>query len=91
MYLTNKKGEQLFMVTKSTSNDIVPFARVMTWKKAVEFVSHFNNDIDDDKHYRKVIQYKHREHYIELTYMQNDKGWGSDYMVKIIVNVVFED
>lgn len=91
MQITNKKGEKLYLVVRSKSNDISPYTGVKTWEKAMEDFNDFTEDVDNEAMFRKTVKKNIDEgHRAIASCIENRKGWGSDYMVYIEVSPLYD-
>lgn len=91
MFLTNKKGEKLFTVVISKSNEIEPYVNVYTWDEAINLLEKFNEELDGALWFRKIVKYDvNYGHRARLEFVENHKGWGSDYFVVITISSIFD-
>lgn len=85
--ITNKKGENLSILTSMSTNDIKPYITVDTWAKCKEQLEQMIIEIDNDRFFAQLIHKEVDEefHKAEVSMRCNRKGWGSDFFKYITI------
>lgn len=88
MQLKNRKGEDLYILTITKSNDFSnPYIGIDTWEKVTKSFDDLIQEVDDDNWLVKQVKVSKSDEYHrwEATLLCNHKGWGSDFfkVVKI--------
>lgn len=90
--ITNKKGENLYILTSVSTNDIKPYITIDTWAKCKEQLEDMTTEKDD---YRFFVQLIHKEineesHKAEASVRCNRKGWlRSDFFKYITIEPLY--
>ena len=81
----------LYTVIVTTSREAKAQVYIHTWEKAIEYLEKFKYDVDNDNIWRKVVKCSidKEQHYAEVEYVENHKGWGYDYIVNITVKKAY--
>lgn len=93
MYLTNSKGEPLYILTSVSTNDIRPYIKVDTWKKCKELLKHITVEQGGVSFFAQLIHKEVDEisHTAEASMRCNKKGWGSDYFKYITIEPLYTE
>lgn len=85
--ITNKKGEDLYILTSVSTNDIKPYIKVDTWVKCKEELERITAEKDGVSFFAQLIHKEvDEENYeAEASMRCNRKGWGSDYFKYITI------
>ena len=91
--LKNSKGEKLYLIVKTNTNNIEPYTRVYSWEKALELFNSFTTEVDNESFFAQLI---HKEidaeaHTAKASMRQNHKGWGSDFFTYITIHPIYGD
>ncbi len=91
--ITNKKGENLYILTFVSTKDIKPYITVDTWAKCKKKLKHMTTEKDDVNFFAQLI---HKEvddefHTAEASMRCNKKGWGNDYFIYIIIEPLYTE
>lgn len=89
--ITNKKGENLYILTSVSTNDIKPYIKVDTWTKCREMLERMTIEGNDD---RSLVQLIHKEinekfNTANASMRCNRKGWGSDFFKYITIEPLY--
>lgn len=89
--ITNKKGENLYILTSVSTNDIKPYIKVDTWAKCKERLESMTIEVIDDRFFAQLI---HKEvddefHTAKASMRCNRKGWGSDFFKYITIEPLY--
>lgn len=90
MQAKNSKGEELYLVIVSRTNEAThPSAFLKIWEQAVQFIEDAAVEVDDDNLFKKVIKKEIKPEYgrAEVQMVCNRKGWGYDYFETIYVEI----
>ena len=82
MYVTNSKGEALYVMVISDTNDATnPHVSLKTWDNVVKYFNELVVDLDTDSWYVKVINRNidTENHTAHASMVCNHKGWGGDF------------
>lgn len=76
-HIRNKKGEELYILTVVSTNDIKPYILVKTWENCIARLNHLTVETDNDKVFTQLIHKKVDEisHTVEASMRCNRKGW----------------
>ena len=91
--IKNKKGEDLYILTSVSTNDIKPYIKIDTWTKCKEQLERITTEKDDVSFFDQLI---HKEfdkvfHKAEASMRCNRKGWGSDYFKYITIESLYTE
>lgn len=91
--ITNKNGENLYILTSVSTNDIRPYIRVNTWAKCKEQLERITTETDNNKLFTQLIHKEVNEefHRAEASMRCNRKGWGSDYFQYITIEPLYSE
>lgn len=91
--ITNKKGEELYILTIVSSNEITPFIVVDTWAKCKERLEGMTEEKDNSAFLIQLIHKKINEerHLAEASVRCNRKGWGSDFFKYITIEPLYTE
>lgn len=89
--ITNKKGENLYILTSVSTNDIKPYIKVDTWAKCKETLESMTIEVIDDRFFAQLI---HKEvddefHTAKASMRCNRKGWGNDFFKYITIEPLY--
>lgn len=89
--ITNKKGENLYILTSVSTNDIKPYITVDTWGKCKEQLEYITTEKDDSRFFAQLIHKEVNEefHKAEASMRCNKKGWGSDFFKYITIEPLY--
>lgn len=89
--ITNKKGENLYILTSVSTNDIKPYITVDTWAKCKEQLEHITAEQDGVSFFAQLIHKEINEefHKAEASMRCNKKGWGSDFFKYITIEPLY--
>lgn len=74
--ITNKKGEDLYILTSVSTNDIKPYIIVDTWQGCKEKLEQMTVETDNDRFFAQLIHKKINEEFnkAEASMRCNKKG-----------------
>lgn len=89
--ITNKKGENLYILTSVSTNDIKPYIKVDTWAKCKKTLESMTIEVIDDRFFAQLI---HKEvddefHTAKASMRCNRKGWGNDFFKYITIEPLY--
>lgn len=86
-HIQNKKGEELYILTVVSTNDIKPYIKINTWVKCKEQLEQITAEVDNDRLFAQLIHKSIDEefHNAEASMRCNRKGWGSDFFKYITI------
>ena len=89
--ITNKKGENLYILTSVSTNDIKPYIKVDTWEKCKEHLEGMTIGVNNSSFFVQLVHKKVDEesHKAEASMRCNKKGWGSDYFVYVTIESLY--
>lgn len=89
--ITNKKGENLYILTSVSTNDIKPYITVDTWEKCKEQLEYITTEKDDSRFFARLIHKEVNEefHKAEASMRCNKKGWGNDFFKYITIEPLY--
>ena len=89
--ITNKKGENLYILTSMSTNDIKPYFHVDTWERCKELFNKMTVKQDDDSFFAQLIHKKINEtmQIAEASVRYNKRGWGSDFFKYITIEPLY--
>lgn len=89
--ITNKKGENLYILTSVSTNDIKPYITVDTWAKCKEQLEHITTEQDGVSFFAQLVHKEVDEefHKAEASMRCNRKGWGSDFFKYITIEPLY--
>lgn len=89
--ITNKKGENLCILTSVSTNDIKPYIKVDTWEKCKEHLEGMTIEVNNSSFFVQLVHKKVDEesHKAEASMRCNKKGWGSDYFVYVTIESLY--
>lgn len=89
--ITNKKEENLYILTSVSTNDIKPYITVDTWAKCKETLESMTTEINDDRFFAQLIHKRisRERHTAEASMRCNKKGWGSDFFKYITIKPLY--
>lgn len=91
--IKNTKGEDLYIITVVSTNDIQPHVTASTWEGCIKKLGQLTQEADNDRFFAQLI---HKEinkdcHRAEASMRCNRKGWGSDYFQYITIESLYTD
>lgn len=91
--ITNKKGEELYILISVSTNDIRPYVTVNTWAKCKEILEQKTTEVNNDIFFAQLIHKEINEerHTAEASVRCNRKGWGSDYFQYITIEPLYTE
>ena len=91
--IRNKKGEELYILTSVSTNDIRPYVTVNTWAKCKETLEQKTTEVNNDIFFAQLIHKEINEerHTAEASVRCNRKGWGSDYFQYITIEPLYTE
>lgn len=89
MQMKNDKGEYLYKVVKTSSNNLKALVTIKTKEAALEWIEEYTHDVDNANWFRKVINNDIKDGVGELEFVEDHKGWGYDYLVRIEVSPLY--
>ncbi len=89
--ITNKKGENLYILTSVSTNDIKPYIKVDTWTKCKEMLERMTIEANDDRSFVQLIHKNINEELCtaEASMRCNRKGWGNDFFKYITIEPLY--
>lgn len=89
--ITNQKGENLYILTSVSTNDIKPFITVNTWAECKEKLERMTVETDNDVFFAQLIckEVNEEKHTAEASMRCNKRGWGSDYFQYITIEPLY--
>ena len=92
-HIRNKKGEELYILTVVSTNDIKPYIRVNTWENCIARLNHLTVETDNDRFFAQLIHKEVDEisHTAEASMRCNRKGWGSDFFEYITIEPLYTE
>lgn len=93
MFITNRKGECLYVLTLVSTNDIRPYVVVNTWAKCKAFLEQKTTEVNNNTFFVQLIHKIINEegHKAEASVRCNRKGWGSDYFQYITIEPLYTE
>lgn len=91
--IKNTKGEDLYIITIVSTNDIQPNVIVSTWEGCVKRLEQITLEVDNDRFFAQLIHKEIDEeaHTAEASMRRNTKGWGCDYFNYITINPLYTE
>lgn len=91
--ITNKKGENLYILTSVSTKDIKPHIKVDTWTKCKETLEQMTTEVNDDRFFAQLIHKEINEefHKAEASVRCNEKGWGNDFFKYITIEPLYTE
>lgn len=91
--ILNTDGEELYLLTLVSTNDIKPYAKVDTWAKCKEQLERMTVETDNDMLFAQLIHKEVDEefHKAEASMRCNRKGWGSDFFKYITIEPLYTE
>lgn len=91
--IRNKKGEELYILTVVSTNDIEPYTLVNTWENCIARFNHLTVETDNDRVFaQKIHKGVDDERHLAKAYMRcNRKGWGSDFFKYITIEPLYTE
>lgn len=91
--IRNKNGEELYILTSVSTNDIRPYVTVNTWTKCKETLEQKTTEVNNDMFFAQLIHKEINEerHTAEASVRCNKKGWGSDYFQYITIEPLYTE
>lgn len=89
--ITNKKGENLYILTSVSTNDIKPYITVDTWAKCKELFTKLTITQEDEHFLTQLVHKEINEefHKAEASMRCNKKGWGNDFFKYITIEPLY--
>lgn len=89
--ITNKKGENLYILTSVSTNDIKPYITIDTWAKCKETLESMTKEVNVNRFITQLIHKEVNEefHTAEASVRCNKKGWGSDFFKYITIEPLY--
>lgn len=89
--ITNKKGENLYILTSVSTNDIKPYIKVDTWTKCKEMLERMTIEVNDDRSFVQLIHKEIDEEFntANASMRCNRKGWGNDFFKYITIEPLY--
>lgn len=89
--ITNKKGENLYILTSVSTNDIKPYITVNTWAKCKETLESMTTEVNNDRFLVQLIHKEVNDEFgkAEASVRCNKKGWGSDFFKYITIDPLY--
>lgn len=89
--LENEKGEQLFILTCVSTNDIRPNILINTWKQCIKNLEMATKEINNSYGFAQLIhkEIDEENHKATASMRWNRKGWGSDYFKYYFIEPIF--
>ena len=89
--ITNKKGENLYILTSVSTNEIKPYITVDTWAKCKETLESMTTEINDDRFFAQLVHKEINEEFnkAEASMRCNRKGWGNDFFKYITIEPLY--
>jgi hypothetical protein len=92
MQLKNRKGEDLYILTITKSNDFSsPYISIDTWEKVTKSFDDLIQEVDDANWLVKQVKVSKSDEYHcwEATLLCNHKGWGSDFFKVVKIDTAY--
>ena len=89
--ILNTDGEELYLLTLVSTNDIKPYIRIDTWEKCKEWFEDMTTEVDNDRFFAQLIHKKVDKEFneAEASMRCNRKGWGSDFFKYITIEPLY--
>ena len=89
--ITNKKGEDLYILTYVSTNDIKFYIKIDTWAKCKEELERITTEKDGVSFFAKLIHkvFDKVFHKAEASMRCNRKGCGSNYFKYITIEPLY--
>ena len=89
--ITNKNGENLYILTSVSTNDIKPYITVNTWAKCKEQLERMTVEKDNDMFFAQLIHKEINEefHKAEASMRCNKKCWSNDFFKYITIKPLY--
>lgn len=89
----NTKGEDLYIITVVSTNNIQPHVTASTWEGCIKKLEQLTLEVDNDRFFAQLI---HKEinkdcHRAEASMRCNRKGWGPDFFRYITIDSLYTD
>lgn len=80
------KGEQLFTMIITQTNEPQPSIYIGTWDTVLARVEELTKDRNDERYFTKTVKFEKNDNLdLEAIVIENHKGWGHDYVKTITV------
>lgn len=89
--IKNIKGEDLYIITVVSTNDIKPHVTASTWKGCIKKLGQLTQEADNDRLFVQLIHKEINEDNETASMRCNKKGWGSDYFQYITIEPLYTD
>lgn len=91
--IKNRKGENLYIITVVSTNDIQLLIITSTWEGCMKKLEQMTQEADNDRFFAQLIHKEINEdtHKAEASMRCNKKGWGSDYFKYITIKSLYAD
>lgn len=91
--ITNKRGENLYILTSVSTKDIKPYITVNTWAKCKEQLEYITTEKNDSIFFVQLIHKEINEesHSAEASVRCNEKGWGNDFFKYITIEPLYTE
>lgn len=91
--IKNTKGEDLYIITIISTNDINPYIKINTWAKCKEQLEQMTTGLDNDTYFAQLIHKEINEEFpkAEASMRCNKKGWGSDFFKYITIEPLYTE
>ena len=89
MRVTNSKGEGLYTVVVSNSNESMPMVSLMSYKTAMDYFESFIKELNNDTWMVKLVERKDVDDRHWATLVKNHKGWGGNFLSCIWIDPAY--
>ena len=91
--IKNTKGEDIYIITIVSTNDIQPLIITSTWEGCIKKLEQITLEVDNDSFFAQIVHKNISEetHTAEASMRRNNKGWGSDYFKYITIEPLYTD
>lgn len=91
--ITNKKGENLYILISASTDDIKPYITVNTWAKCKKQLARITTEQDGVNFFAQLIHKEVNEefHKAKASMRCNRKGWGSDVFKYITIDPLYTE
>lgn len=91
--IKNTKGEDLYIITIVSTNDIQPNVIVSTWEGCAKRLEQITLEVDNDRFFAQLIHKEiDEENYkAEASMRCNQKGWGPDFFRYMTINPLYTE
>lgn len=89
MRVTNNKGEELYTIVVSNSNESMPIVCLKTYEAAMKYFDNFIKEVDNDSWKIKLVEKGAAGNRCWATLVKNHKGWGGNFLSCIWIDPAY--